>query len=1086
MSGIPERLERWIKGQRIGLASYAYSATPGRFREQEDLFRLLGAYLQDPLLGPGWSETRFLRQLSPSSLTLIRRAISVRGRLPEFLRPVVDAHEWLVGAGTPAPFTKAQIWAHHLLLGASSATQLARLGKSLFGGVDEAAVGEASWHNMARDEGFLGTIDEAINVLRAPQSRTRDRLEAVVGIRFDAVGAPPSSWYQIENLLIEYQLGWPLLVAATREGEPGIGLSLPVAVDVEFDGERFRVQAESDGMVDLREWRGRLTRCAEVGRQLWRSKRGNYGDFREAVARSRIDFDFTLAQEIGRDLHGVGFRIAVDGGSADTYLTQMVLSRLLGRRGLMGSAITGAIGERMVAPVDQTPLLNYQFTPPGGIREKLDYIFATHSCQRAVLPVGTEVDVEGAMVSAPGDPWAMSAQTAEVIFAHNQQIVADAVQGKQWRQYQYVRCPELVWGIHGDHRYGRPLLLPVQDTEVASVLASLARNQDDAVLELNAVRPVAVASALWHIHLQREALIPRVPPMLSWAFVRLLENEQDSLFWRLLWNITGASVTSFQEFLRSVGRTQVVSAVADALNRFEPTAECPGHRAPDILVLVRARQLINQENLCDNPLSRPFMVWPVIRELRPKGILAGPFDEAYRPFVGKTRIVVISEEAEDQETGSIPDDLDRIQHLALRILSVFEWGFTLHAAALVLSEYPGFERVNVREEVCLPLVNRKLLRIAEGRYHIPGPMLRVLRHEVEREGPALLAKLHYHGGTALASFASRTDLPGLALDTAFSPENISEAERLLGLAIRYAREGRNEAVGVAAKAALNRVTRYLRAPHWGVVSGFLQSGELIHDAHEIAEELIAMERAAEPPVHPHHLVLAGRAAAVVSKQSLDSPNKEKARKLQALAETYYRQALDNCAAFPSEEKVNRVLALTEFASHLARYEAGRGEEVERLSEEVLSLLEQGVSGRAARGDWFELMGDRETDHVRAHRLYRAGTRAVPSWAQLWLKALGSAELSDKPELLAELAVAMEQDLPRGLAAGEQVTAANRRQRQVLHLLKVTGGSYQRERRGGANHVRERWEAALNRVESMWPNDPRVRAALVEMRRPKNR
>ena len=908
----------------------------------------------------------------------------------------------------------------------------------------------------------------------------------MIGIRFDAVGAPPSSWYQVENLLIEYQLGWPLLVAATGEGDPGIGLSLPVVVDVGFDGDSSRTQPAAEGMLDLRAWKARLTRCAEVGRQLWRSKRGNYGDFREAVAHSRVDFDFALAQEIGRDLYALGFQIAIDGGSADTYFSQLVLSRLLGRQGLMGSAITGSIGNRMVSPVDQSPLLNYQFEAPAGIREKLDFVFATRACERVVLPVGTEVDVERALTSASIESAAMNAQTAEVIFAHNQQIVADAVQGRQWRQYQYVRCPELVWGIHGDHRYGRPLLLPVQHPEVTSVLTRLAGNQDDVVLELNAVRPVAIASALWHIHLQRETLIPRIPPMLSWAFVRLLDNEQDSLFWRLMWNINGASGASFREFLRSVGRTQVVSAVADAFNRFEPSAQCPGHRAPDILVLVRARQLIDQEKFCENPLSRPYMVWPVIRELRTRNLLQGPFDEAYRPLVGRTRIVVISEEAEEQETGAIPDDLDRLQHRALRILSVLEWGFTLHTAALLLSEYLGFERVNLREDVCLPLINRQLLRIAEGRYYIPRPLLRGLRHEAEREGPAKLAKSHYHAGTALAAFASRTDLPGLALDAAFSPENLSEAEGLLSLAIRYAREGKDEPRGVAAKAALNRVTRYLRAPHWGVVSGFLQSGELIHDAHEIAGELIEIEQAAGLPIHPQHLVMAGRAAAVVSKQIRDNPDKQKGPKLRALAESYYRQALDNCAAFPSEENFNRVLALTEYASHLARFETGRDSEIALLSEEAMNLLDQGVGGRAARGDWFELMGDREADHVRAHRLYRAGTRAVPSWAQLWLKALGSAVLSRRPELLADLDAAMEQDLPRGLTAKGQGTAAGRRQRQVLHLLSVTTGSCQRDQRGGVKHVRDRWEAVLNRIGSLWPEDPRVQAALAKTRRPKSR
>ena len=154
----------------------------------------------------------------------------------------------------------------------------------------------------------------------------------------------------------------------------------------------------------------------------------------------------------------------------------------------MGSAVTGLIGQLFRRPrLNNTPVLNYRFTSPGGIREKLDYAFAAQIYERVVLPMGAEDDVavaitairDGATSVAPHTTGAMlasgpdfatdlaeveapaaaiaagatfaAAQTAEVIFAHNLQVVADASQSGHWRQYQYVRCPELLWGIHRDH-----------------------------------------------------------------------------------------------------------------------------------------------------------------------------------------------------------------------------------------------------------------------------------------------------------------------------------------------------------------------------------------------------------------------------------------------------------------------------------------------------------------------------------------------------------------------------------------------------------------------------------------------------------
>ena len=79
MAHATAKQERWIDAQRVGLASYAYCVTPGRYREQEDVLALLRRYLTEIPRLRGWDETYFLRQLPPSVLSLLARDSNARG-----------------------------------------------------------------------------------------------------------------------------------------------------------------------------------------------------------------------------------------------------------------------------------------------------------------------------------------------------------------------------------------------------------------------------------------------------------------------------------------------------------------------------------------------------------------------------------------------------------------------------------------------------------------------------------------------------------------------------------------------------------------------------------------------------------------------------------------------------------------------------------------------------------------------------------------------------------------------------------------------------------------------------------------------
>ena len=195
------------------------------------------------------------------------------------------------------------------------------------------------------------------------------------------------------------------------------------------------------------------------------------------------------------------------------------------------------------------------------------------------------------------------------------------------------------------------------------------------------------------------------------------------------------------------------------------------------MVIVGSRLLEEQQELCEILLGPCLMAWPIVQELGERQMLAGPFDEAYRPLIGRTRTIVIPEEKEALEVSAMPAHLDGLLRRAIRILSVLEWGFTLRTASLLLSEHEGFSGRDIREQVLIPLERHGFVRAAEGRYHIPRPVLRSLKAALDHAGPSELAALHYRAGLAVASFASRSDHPALALDVAFNPEHIKRSGR---------------------------------------------------------------------------------------------------------------------------------------------------------------------------------------------------------------------------------------------------------------------------------------------------------------------
>jgi hypothetical protein len=162
------------------------------------------------------------------------------------------------------------------------------------------------------------------------------------------------------------------------------------------------------------------------------------------------------------------------------------------------------------------------------------------------------------------------------------------------------------------------------------------------------------------------------------------------------------------------------------------------------------------------------------------------------------------------------------------------------------------------------------------------------------------------------------------------------------------------------------------------------------------------------------------------------------------SDRYFNEALDLCSAIPAEEQFNRLHVLTTYAAHLAKRDPERANE---LSEEALLLLGNGADGRGAWGEWLELMADQEYDHRKATALYRVGFTNAPGWAQLWVKAIGSAALANRHDEVPDVCQRIQKE-------------------QTPDLVSKSATAYRQHREELAPYIRERWERGLQVIEEL--------------------
>ncbi|MCL6547163.1 MAG: hypothetical protein K6T61_18270, partial [Bryobacteraceae bacterium] len=778
-----------------------------------------------------------------------------------------------------------------------------------------------------------------------------------------------------------------------------------------------------------------------------------------------MSFCFHIAHEIARDiLPG----LPLEGPSAEAYFAQVVLARLLGRTGSIASAGSGEVvrvAPLAALPADMLPfpedlvrkgneLIWFKPTAaegrPGllvwrgpwvgpeaetyrndllrltddeayrtavdaifrcrprlwlhrveGLREKLSYVLRSQLFERVGLSQDSLPEVSKF--------YRKLRPAAEVVYAPTPAHMADIMQVGGWRRHRYVRCPDLLWGVHAEYDRQRPGLLRTEShPEVQEVVHHLANNRR-AVLE-QPLSPQVVVSALHHINETLEEHFPyrKTPPRFSWAFVRAVKEEQDARFWHVVFSrVLGAPPEVFSQFLHSPTPARAARYLAEALNRFVPPSEDhPGFRAPEILVIIGTNRF--QENLAAtlNPEIRPLAVPLVLENLAREDLAPAP---RLTRVLGQTRVVCLPDDCElEVEENPSLEDLTKFDHRLLEALGTFRWGFTQQMAALMLGtlvkelmsrnlvkedELRVPQGAKLREKLLDEFVRqRRLLRYGAGVYYLPS---NVRQRFGSPDQPAERARLHFSAGVALAPYISIAPVPALAFDLAFLPDHVHEAAYHFREAFGLA-QGEDQKLATQAKSAMQHLCRFVGWPHWHAQVELLKDKTATKDAWELGLDLLEGHRQAGTPVHPIYLVNAARAGMGYLKTLRGADQSEEYDEVRTRAEILFTDARDACERpeWRASKEINLLRVLSTQATFIMKEQPERTQDADRLNEEIRSYLAAGVSGATVLGEWFELAADRQLDHGRAAPIYGMGVQAVPTWHQLWIKGVGAELLGD--------------------------------------------------------------------------------------------
>ncbi|ODS29911.1 MAG: hypothetical protein SCARUB_04986 [Candidatus Scalindua rubra] len=378
-------IQRWIKAQRIGLIAYWLNTLKVLDSTQGKLARKL---LKEEIASACEFDNKIIQKLPPSILNIFLNIPiikldlhlrALRNKYEEALNYLKDARD----EKSSSIINSAQIMSHHIFHGTGNPTRIIRFANLLF-------KNNTILKNFEKITGYDKIIEPYITSLRSSFSKTKERLNSIE--KLDLLFHKTLPWAQVVNSLYQQVLSWPLLTFNTDiSSHFAEGISIPIGIDVYFDGKSETI-IEGGEIIDVSQWADHLKEATNTAKLLWRSKHGNFGHkFRKEINQASVIFNFNIADDI---VKGFPLRVSLKEGSANTYFSQVILSRFLAKNTSISSAVTGLIGEQCKDEAGRE-LLDFHFVFPKAVTNKMKYVFDSSFFERIVLPTPNYNDKRG-------------------------------------------------------------------------------------------------------------------------------------------------------------------------------------------------------------------------------------------------------------------------------------------------------------------------------------------------------------------------------------------------------------------------------------------------------------------------------------------------------------------------------------------------------------------------------------------------------------------------------------------------------------------------------------------------------------------
>lgn len=951
-------------------------------------------------------------------------------------RSAAAAIDWLTESRkgfSSSPLAAARMLSHLCMDRTADSNAIRRAGSALFG---------EAWPTSRSRESQRQDVELSLAAFRglggARGRGTLDRLSGLADFASAMLGSDEVwSWALVENAIFRQIFAWPLLVDNTSTEPAYEAVAIPVAVDVYFDG-RGDVDTDFGGTLDTAvriSWDNELRRAVQAAKVLWASKHGRAPrHFKNEIEAASVVFDFRIADKV---LQQTPAGLDVRDGSMVPYFAQFVLHRLLGHTQAFTAVVTGELGPRARDAMTNRELLDYDFESAGFIERKLRYAFRTQEFSKVIVSERQSPEERAfAYRHASNDN-----SLTEVNYCRRLSNVADAVQPGRWRREDYIRCPDLLRVLSND----TDELLPSSDPSVLEVGRLLSENRDSVLQIPEGVSALTLASYLHYTNwTAREAIATsgdessirantrRVPPALSWTFLRCVEDVNDRRLWRLVWDSIGAPEEDFLRFQHANNRDAAAFRLAEALNTFSPSQGALSHRAPDLLVFLDVRHLAASNHKADAAAYRTHVFSPMIDALRTK-LLPTPI-EPMRQFIGNTRIILL-QEGRTEVSGDMRLRGLLTEHRSydkiVGLLTTFRFGFSIKMASSFLSRL-GHDYPKIRS-LFDNLVASGDLKVVGGKYWVAGQ----LGGSGLRDSDSLeSAKRHFACALAYLPHLSRQFVPTLEAADTFCVEHIQEANLHLEIAgsiasnvIQRIKAANNktarteiQVVRSQVRVAQASLLQLFEVAGPGVVEDLNRDREgiplpavwtLVQDLLEEKDRLVAAG-VREAKCSPNELTIyaetGAKLLAAIRKNGKKPTEGDRIRKkvLQ-----YFDTALDRASAWKLPE--NLLLSLLSRYGYFLVMHGDREPDhkygLKWTQKRTQDLVQLGIRSSSVQAKWFEVEGDRCQDHVQAAMYYRAGNEMAPLYWPCIIKLLG-VDASKQSIAGAVRVVAKEQRLSR--------------------------------------------------------------------------